>query len=107
MILNEFYNLYLKSLNSSLSLSVSNNPLPQTEATQVLHHIHVLYYELIFQVSADTSEDFTAFIIGLVGLFGLCFLYAAFVIVPVQENGNNVKSLGHAKYGTHTHACMY
>jgi ATP-binding cassette subfamily A (ABC1) protein 3 len=76
--LNSFYNVYLsRTLNSSVTISVTNYPLPR---------------ELESQIS-DAQSDFLGFSISSTAVFGLSFLFASFIIFLVQERYSKAKHL--------------
>ncbi|XP_019855200.1 PREDICTED: ATP-binding cassette sub-family A member 3-like [Amphimedon queenslandica] len=75
--LNGFYNIYLRSRNTNLTVTVHNNPLPRNIDSQI----------------TDAQQEFLGFTISSTAVFGLSFLFASFVIFLVQERDTKAKHL--------------
>lgn len=93
--LNGFYNLYLKSLNSNITISLSNNPLPRDIDDQVNNSLIIFkIYLLLFNSQIEDAEgEFLGFTISSTSIFGLSFLFASFIIFLVQERDTKVVKL--------------
>ncbi|XP_019857855.1 PREDICTED: ATP-binding cassette sub-family A member 3-like [Amphimedon queenslandica] len=77
--LNGFYNLYLKSKNSGVSITVTNDPLPKD-----------LNDDDDFVNTADFGFGL---MISILSMFGLSFLYSSFIVFPIQEKQSKAKHL--------------
>ncbi|XP_019861797.1 PREDICTED: ATP-binding cassette sub-family A member 3-like [Amphimedon queenslandica] len=80
VVLNSFYNLYLKSFNSNLSITVTNHPFTSSLTTEL---------SSLSRVSFETHGITIAVTIGL----GFSFLYASLTILLTKEREERSKHL--------------
>ncbi|XP_019856993.1 PREDICTED: ATP-binding cassette sub-family A member 3-like, partial [Amphimedon queenslandica] len=78
VVLNSFYNLYLKSFNSNLSITVTNHPFTSSLTTEL---------SSLSRVSFETHGITIAVTIGL----GFSFLYASLTILLTKEREERVR----------------
>jgi ATP-binding cassette subfamily A (ABC1) protein 3 len=77
IVVNSFYNLYIRGINSSYSISITNHPLPQRASNDVL----------------NGTNGTRGIILTITLSFGYSFLFANFIITKVQERQENSKHL--------------
>ena len=93
--LNSLYNVLLKDKGKSITLY--NHPLPRPPLQVVMAylymymyaHVYTLFFSLSFFQATEAGDVF-GFVISVLSVFGLCFLFASFIIILVQERDTKV-----------------